>query len=1139
MPNVRFSLILPTRGRPERLTRFLDSLAATTDRPEAVEVVLVVDADDASMAGYAHDGLPLRRVEMAPGQAMGRLNQAGYLASRGEYIFLVNDDLVAGTPGWDTRMDAEFRRFPDGIALLHVNELLFRERLCTFPCVTRLFCEKVGGICPEGYHRHRIDDHIYNIFNMIAYLGETRTIYLPDVIFEHEHYVLTPDGRREYAMHGDIHGPDIALFEASLDSRKRQAVELTAHIRAWREREKTDQLRARLEPLQDAFCIRTPDYIEIHHRDTPPTSADTRVTIGVVSADSRREVPTRCLEAIKRHTANYELVLFDNNFSPRFNHAADMNRIMDACATRHLVLMDDDVLVAPGWLDALLGGLTGDTGVVGPVLTDAEGDVSYAGILFRPDRSGNHGHLFTPPAAPAPIMTMSSAVFLVDRARCGQLRFDETMPKYFLDLDYGLRVWESGAKLTLAPGVPVCHIGGATLAYGQEENLRQWEEQRRVFAAKWFETGRIDALAETAFAAEPALRRQWALLGRIDPLLAMEPGETREAYRRRARAVYEELAPIPALNQYLIDRVWNAVKARGGIGNGLEDGRWPLAYLSSLYGRQVFTGEHGDYNTFYFEEAFWAVPKAYAPRFIRSLRRMNRPGLLTAPSHEALLAAVDAAGPHRPMTPGQGTVAETHPQGFIVAFDNRFMACPGQVPDSLHDGLTPVVPGGVFFSLEAARSCLFSERPEPIEPFKGQAIYKFHHMYYAAPGLDEADFAQGTPRVRQALRAYTLSEIHHDIAFAARQASGAAAKPPRLALFCTLPPPAMAPFRAAAGEGALLVHLPADRQAYAGADTLEVACREGTHPDFDVNRVTEAWRREFAARGLDAVLLPARHPDTWEHNLAERLAAQVCGHVILLDERGNRRSFSGECARRLEYNKANLCALFRHVRPEAVASALEVGCSDGLACELVAMLGVPRVRGIDTSAVVNLVPTSPAVKLARASCERLPFDDASFDLVFSIAVMEHVPQPDKAFEEMLRVTRPGGYCYVQTAPLYFSPFGHHMPYFREPWAHLTHTPDELIEYAGRTGLAATIEAELHIGAGHYIKGMLCPDHINGLTALEFGFDAVVERHGLEVLCSQRSHEGRDLLPEKRRARLWPYTFGELTDHGIQLLVRKP
>ena len=40
------SLIVPTRGRPRQLRRFLRSLAATVLRPSRVEVVLVVDADD-------------------------------------------------------------------------------------------------------------------------------------------------------------------------------------------------------------------------------------------------------------------------------------------------------------------------------------------------------------------------------------------------------------------------------------------------------------------------------------------------------------------------------------------------------------------------------------------------------------------------------------------------------------------------------------------------------------------------------------------------------------------------------------------------------------------------------------------------------------------------------------------------------------------------------------------------------------------------------------------------------------------------------------------------------------------------------------------------------------------------------------
>jgi SAM-dependent methyltransferase len=46
--------------------------------------------------------------------------------------------------------------------------------------------------------------------------------------------------------------------------------------------------------------------------------------------------------------------------------------------------------------------------------------------------------------------------------------------------------------------------------------------------------------------------------------------------------------------------------------------------------------------------------------------------------------------------------------------------------------------------------------------------------------------------------------------------------------------------------------------------------------------------------------------------------------------------------------------------------------------------------------------------------ERLPFPDDSVDAVLSIAVLEHVPNPQEAVAEMLRVLRPGGrvFCFI-------------------------------------------------------------------------------------------------------------------------------
>jgi SAM-dependent methyltransferase len=48
------------------------------------------------------------------------------------------------------------------------------------------------------------------------------------------------------------------------------------------------------------------------------------------------------------------------------------------------------------------------------------------------------------------------------------------------------------------------------------------------------------------------------------------------------------------------------------------------------------------------------------------------------------------------------------------------------------------------------------------------------------------------------------------------------------------------------------------------------------------------------------------------------------------------------------------------------------------------------------------------VKAARAEAESLPFADQSFDLVLGHAVLHHLPDLQRAFEEFHRVLRPGG-----------------------------------------------------------------------------------------------------------------------------------
>jgi SAM-dependent methyltransferase len=91
---------------------------------------------------------------------------------------------------------------------------------------------------------------------------------------------------------------------------------------------------------------------------------------------------------------------------------------------------------------------------------------------------------------------------------------------------------------------------------------------------------------------------------------------------------------------------------------------------------------------------------------------------------------------------------------------------------------------------------------------------------------------------------------------------------------------------------------------------------------------------------------------------------------------------------------------------------LDVGCGTGVLAERLAGAGYEMV-GVDPSAgmLEILEARTPLVRPVHASGTSLPFDDDSFDLVVTVAVMHHIADPDDVHQtlaEMVRVVKPGG-----------------------------------------------------------------------------------------------------------------------------------
>jgi ABC-type polysaccharide/polyol phosphate transport system ATPase subunit len=185
--NARISLLLPTRGRPELLRRFLESVLARSERPELVEVVVYADEDDPSSHGFQVEGLEVRTL-VGPRASMGDYNTACFEGSRGDIVVLANDDVVIQTRGWDRKLREMHAAMQDRVYLAYPNDLFKGRGLSAFPILSRAACQMLGEPFPRAYRGAFIDYHLLDIFKRLERRGHPRLIYLEDVVFEHMHY---------------------------------------------------------------------------------------------------------------------------------------------------------------------------------------------------------------------------------------------------------------------------------------------------------------------------------------------------------------------------------------------------------------------------------------------------------------------------------------------------------------------------------------------------------------------------------------------------------------------------------------------------------------------------------------------------------------------------------------------------------------------------------------------------------------------------------------------------------------------------------------------------------------------------------------------------------------------------------------
>jgi 2-polyprenyl-3-methyl-5-hydroxy-6-metoxy-1,4-benzoquinol methylase len=92
---------------------------------------------------------------------------------------------------------------------------------------------------------------------------------------------------------------------------------------------------------------------------------------------------------------------------------------------------------------------------------------------------------------------------------------------------------------------------------------------------------------------------------------------------------------------------------------------------------------------------------------------------------------------------------------------------------------------------------------------------------------------------------------------------------------------------------------------------------------------------------------------------------------------------------------------------------LDVGAGSGRHSYEAHQLGA-TVVAVDVGDAIHVARRNlPAdVMTVQADAEELPFKDAAFDLVMTIGVLHHLPDPPRALKSLARLVRPGGYIHI-------------------------------------------------------------------------------------------------------------------------------
>lgn len=315
-----------------------------------------------------------------------------------------------------------------------------------------------------------------------------------------------------------------------------------------------------------------------------------------------------CLRAIAAYppTATVEVIVVDDGSSDetqealpqvaglRYHRRASNGGFIAACNDgaavargEVLVLLNNDTVPQPGWLDALLGTFSThpESGLVGAQLLYPDGRLQEAGAAIRAD--GSADKLGRNERADAPLHAFvkrvdycSGAAIAITAHLFRQAGGLDTRyaPAFYEDTDLGMQVRRLGRQVLVQPAARVVHVEGATTGTDTRSGVKQYQVRNQVlFRERWQDL----LAAHPSAAAVPASLADHRYSGMVLIIDALTPQPDRDSGSLRCvnlmRMLLQEglgVVFVPA------NLAWDGAYTRALQQLGVEV--WHAPYIRSL-----------------------------------------------------------------------------------------------------------------------------------------------------------------------------------------------------------------------------------------------------------------------------------------------------------------------------------------------------------------------------------------------------------------------------------------------------------------------------------------------------------------------------------------------------------------------------